>query len=296
MFTGLAIAGGAALGAGASIYAADKQSKAAGNAAAATQGQYEQSRADLSPYRGTGVLANDRLQYLLGIGSPNVGQNVAGKTEQEIRQSLIDDWQRQSPGVPVNQQAIEDAVQLNLQRQQQYNQSQNPSSAYGSLTKQFTGADLASEPGYQFEQSEGQKAIDRAAAAAGRYDSGATLKALTRFGNDYAGTKYNEAFNRDAANKGQVYGMLSGQQSTGANAAGMTANLGANATNAANNYLTGGADASAAGLVGASNALSGGVGNYLQYQNNQSTLDYLKGLRNSGTGANGGWGGNARTL
>lgn len=160
--------------------------------------------------------------------------------------------------------------------------------AYGSLTKQFTGADVATEPGYQFGLDEGQKAIDRAAAANGRYDSGQTLKALTRFGNDYAGTKFNEAFNRDAATKGQAYQFLAGQSGQGANAAGQQAGIGMNAAGAQGNYLTQGADAQAAGAVGAANSLTGGVSNYLQYQNNEKTLEYLKGLRKSSIGT--GWG------
>ena len=159
---------------------------------------------------------------------------------------------------------------------------------FGSLTRNFTGADLQNEPGYQFGQQQGQLAIDRAASAAGRYDSGDTLKALTRFGNDYAGTKYNEAFNRDSTNKSRAYGFLTGVSNTGENAAAQTGAFGANAANSSGNFLTGGADASAAGIIGASNSLSGGVGNYLQYNQNQATLNYLKGLRGSSVGN--GWG------
>lgn len=157
---------------------------------------------------------------------------------------------------------------------------------YGSLLQPFTGKDLTSEPGYQFEQAEGQKAIDRAASASGRYDSGATLKALTRFGNDYAGTKYGEAFNRDATNKSRTYGFLTGVSGTGANAAGQTAGLGANAANAQGGYATNAGDASAAGYVGGANAITGGVNSYLNYKNNQQVLDYL---RRGSIGS--GWGG-----
>lgn len=270
-----AITAAAVVGAGTSLYASNKQSKAAGNAAQASQDQYYRSRTDLSPYTQQGYAANNTLNALLGLDDySRYVEHI-----RHITPDLSPDWQP-APG--------------EVETWAANNPNPNPNS--GSLVKPFTGQDLQNEPGYQFEQAEGQKAIDRAASAAGRYDSGATLKALTRYGNDYAGTKYNEAFNRDAANKNQIYGMLSGQQSLGANTAGQIAGLGANATNASNNYLTQGADASAAGLVGASNALSGGVGNYLQYQNNQQTLDYLKGLRNGGIGSGGGWGGTTRTL
>lgn len=279
-----AVTAAAVVGAGTSIYASNKQAKAAGNASDATQAQYQQSRGDLTPYRKTGTLANKQLQTLLGL-APTSGPDWDAylKLHQDVAQSEYysqhpeEHYEQFGKGFGYALPDIDTAAATG-----------NP--AYGSLTKAFTGADLQNEPGYQFAQAEGQKAIDRAASAAGRYDSGATLKALTRYGNDYATTKFDDANSRDMANRSFTLGALTGQQNTGANAAGMTANLGANATNASNGYLTQGADASAAGIVGASNAVSGGVGNYLQYQNNQSTLNYLKGLRNGGVSTGGGWG------
>lgn len=281
----VAIGGSAVVGGVLANKAAGKQADAAGNASQAALAQYSQSRSDLSPYRQTGIGANSALQRLLGI-APTSGV----------------DWNAYlaaNPDVAASSTYGADPAQ----HYEDYGKKEGRSltyldpgavtsqPGYGSLTKQFTGADLTNDPGYQFEQSEGQKAIDRASSAAGRYDSGATLKALARYGNDYAGTKFNEAASRDQTYKNSVYSMLSGQQGTGANAAGVTAGLGAGATAASNAALMGGADASAAGLVGAGNALTGGVGNYLQYQNNQSTLDYLKGLRGGSLGSNGGWAG-----
>jgi hypothetical protein len=45
-------------------------------------------------------------------------------------------------------------------------------------------------PGYQFRLDEGQKAVERGAAARGNLLSGATGKALTRYGQDYATNEY----------------------------------------------------------------------------------------------------------
>lgn len=280
-----AVGGSALLGAGVSLAASKKQAGAANNASSAALAQYQQSRSDLSPYRQTGVGANSTLQNLLGIApTTGVDWNAYLKNNPDVAASAT------YGGDPA--QHYEDYGKKEGRQLTYLDPSAVTSQpGYGSLTKQFTGADLTSDPGYQFEQNQGQLAINRAASAAGRYDSGATLKALTQYGNDYAGTKFNEAAGRDAAYKNSVYSMLSGQQGVGANAAGVTAGLGAGATNASNAALLGGADASAAGLVGAANSLSGGVGNYLQYQNNQSTLNYLKGLRGGSLGAGGGWGG-----
>lgn len=149
----------------------------------------------------------------------------------------------------------------------------------GSLLHNFTGADLQNEPGYQFGIQQGERGINNMAGATSGRNSGATMKALLKFNQDYGGTKYNDAFNRDTANKNRTYGYLSGVSGTGENAAGMTAGLGANAAGTAGNFLTQGADASAAGTVGGINAITGGVGQYLNYQSNQSMLDYLKSLR-----------------
>lgn len=55
-------------------------------------------------------------------------------------------------------------------------------------------------PGYQFGLDEGAKTVQASAAARGGLNSGATLKALTKFGNDYADQQgYTPYMNRLAA-------------------------------------------------------------------------------------------------
>jgi hypothetical protein len=65
---------------------------------------------------------------------------------------------------------------------------------------------ITSDPGYQFGMNEGLKSINSQAAAHGNYYSGATLKALNRYSQDYAGSQLDNAFNRYArvANIGTV--------------------------------------------------------------------------------------------
>ena len=91
---------------------------------------------------------------------------------------------------------------------------------------------LQMDPGYAFRLGEGQKALERSAAARGGLMSGATGKALTRYGQDYGSQEYTNAYNR-----------LAGIAGLGPSAAGVMNNLGsgyaqnANAlamTNAAN--------------------------------------------------------------
>lgn len=62
--------------------------------------------------------------------------------------------------------------------------------------KPFTAANMYNEPGYQFRLSEGLKALDRQAAARGGLMSGSALKAAERYGQEYAGSEYQNAFNR----------------------------------------------------------------------------------------------------
>lgn len=148
---------------------------------------------------------------------------------------------------------------------------------YGSLLRPFTGEDLASEPGYQFGLAEGEKGIDRAMRARGSFDSGSALKSLTRFGQDYAGTKFNEGFNRDLASKQNLFNMLAGISGTGQTATAQVASAGQNSANNIAALLGQQGNARAAGIVGGVNAWNNAVGNYLQHQQNQNMWNYLNG-------------------
>jgi hypothetical protein len=52
------------------------------------------------------------------------------------------------------------------------------------------------DPGYQFRLAEGNKQIGRTASATGGIASGSTLKALTRYGQDYASNEYDKWLQR----------------------------------------------------------------------------------------------------
>lgn len=52
------------------------------------------------------------------------------------------------------------------------------------------------DPGYDFRMQEGQNAIESSAAARGGQLSGATLKALAKYGQDYASNEYQNAYGR----------------------------------------------------------------------------------------------------
>lgn len=244
----VATVGGSLISGMAAGDASDAQQQGADRARAQTQEQYKTTRNDLGGYRSSGNSANNKLAMLLGTPVSDYERYM-----QSIRErfpTLSENWTPNQEDVDAFGKA--------------YPQDSS-SSEFGSLLKKYTGADLASEPGYQFRQSEGQKGVERSAAGRGGLFSGQAGKALTRFNQDFASNEYQNAFNRDASQKAQTYGMLSGQSAQGLNAATQTGNFGANAAAQGANYTTQGANAQAAGIVGQANAINGGIQNYQNY-------------------------------
>jgi hypothetical protein len=144
----------------------------------------------------------------------------------------------------------------------------------------FGMSQFQADPGYGFRLSEGQKALERSAAARGGLISGGALKAATRYGQEAGSQEYMNAFNRyqqERAAKLQPLQSLAGVGQTTA------ANLGAaGAANAGavGNYLTSGAAAQAAGMVGSTNALTQGVSQYLNYNQGNNLMNALAYNRN----------------
>ena len=103
-----------------------------------------------------------------------------------------------------------------------------------------TAADLEFDPGYQFRLSEGQRALERSAAARGGLQGGGTLRALTRYSQGEASQEYANAFDRFMRQQ-------EGRRSTLAGLAGYGAQAGATA---AGNLLKGGESAAQFGYGG----------------------------------------------
>ena len=120
------------------------------------------------------------------------------------------------------------------------------------------------DPSYQFRLGEGMKALDRQAAARGGLISGGALKAAQRYGQDFASQEFGNAYNRLAGLAGV------GQTATGA----MGSAAGQFGTNAGN-LMTGAAAARASGYVGGANALTSGLGQYMNYTQNQNLMNRL---------------------
>jgi hypothetical protein len=108
----------------------------------------------------------------------------------------------------------------------------------GSFKNNFEG-----DPGYQFRLGEGMKALQGSAAAKGSLNSGATMKALTRYGQDFASNEYGKFYDREYNRLSQLTGM-GNQAST--NLAGMAGDKG---VAIGNNYM-GLGNAQAAAQIG----------------------------------------------
>jgi hypothetical protein len=133
------------------------------------------------------------------------------------------------------------------------------SADYGSLLKPFTGEDLTSTPGYQFQLQQGQQALDRKQASGGNYLSGAALKEGQRFAQGLAGTSFQAGYDRNAQDKSRVQNFLSSVAQLGQASAGNVANIRQNFSNAFGQNTIGAGNAQAAGIIGQSNAIGGAI-------------------------------------
>lgn len=195
---------------------ASRDQKAATDQALGEQArQYNQTRADMAPYREAGSAAISRIRDLLGLSDTPAG--------------------------------AEDI--------------------------------LRSDPGYTFRFNEGLKGVMNPLKAAGLSKSGAALKAVTRYGQDYATNAYDSVINR-----------LAGLAGTGQSSSGTLGMLGSNYAGNVGNLLTAGANArGAAGIAGA-NMWANGLGAIGNYYGQSSILDKILNRGGGGVTVSGGGG------
>ena len=142
--------------------------------------------------------------------------------------------------------------------------------------KNFSMSDFQADPGYSFRMSEGMKGLERSAAARGGLLSGATLKGIQRFGQDLGSQEYQNAFNRyqtERAARLQPLQSLAGVGQTTAQQIGESGMR--TAANIGETQMSGAA-ARASGYVGGANALTQGLGTYLNYSQGQNMLNTLR--------------------
>jgi hypothetical protein len=229
--TSTAILGAAALGAGASLYASNQASRAQSRAA----GDAAASQREAA---GQSIDAQERMfERQVELQEPF---RQSGLTAQNRMMALL--------GIGEDRTAPD----------------------FGKYARDFGMSDFQTDPGYGFRLSEGMKALERSAAARGGLLSGATMKGITRFGQDTASGEYMNAFNRYQTNRSNQLNPLqslmgSGQTSTNAlssaaqqTGAGMGSTYMGMGQGVANAQMAGGA-ARASGYTGMANALNSGL-------------------------------------
>jgi len=147
---------------------------------------------------------------------------------------------------------------------------------YGKYATAEFGMDkFTADPGYAFRMSEGMKALERSAAARGGLLSGATLKGTQRYGQDLASQEYQNAFNRYQAERAGTlnpYQALAGTAQTSANT---LTNAAGNLGTQLGSNIIGAGNAQAAGQIGQANAIVGGLGQGINFYQNQQLLNRL---------------------
>lgn len=289
---GGAIGVSALLGKDATEDAASGQASAAGAATAEQRRQFDISREDLAPFRDAGGAAVNRLSSQLGLNNPALSDVVmvgsggpvlnpkykdnpdvvkAWDETLALHRNLFEGrgyWERSDP------------KWITEQITQRVPQSVNkPPAEFAALNRQFTMRDFENDPVNQiqgsFMQDEARKAIERRAAAMGGWDSGATLKALTRFGSDYGNQRAGESYNRFVGDQTTQFNRLASVAGLGQTSANQTATLGANmANNIGANTMAAANARGAAGVAGA-NAITGGVNSGLNFFQGQQFLNRL---------------------
>jgi len=148
------------------------------------------------------------------------------------------------------------------------------------------------DPGYAFRLSEGQKALDRQAAARGGLISGAALKGAQRFGQEMGSQEYTNAFNRYQTERQARLNplqSLAGMAQTSAGQLGAAGQAMASGVGEAGGQA---AQARASGYMGGANALTQGLSNYMGYSQGQDRNALLRqSIGNRGYGGASSFGG-----
>lgn len=289
--------GGALISADAADNAADAQKDAANRTNAtniATNARQERLQ---EPFRNSGVAANNRLMQLLGI---DMGY------DQDVYDQIFRDMRNESSaghaakygfgfdgapswaagGIAEFERGLRDEAMQKAKEQYKANPTAK-SGDFGSLLKKFGVEDFEADPGYAFRREEGMRGVEGGAAARGGLLSGAALKAIQKYGQGLASQEYGNAYSRFTNDQTNQYNKLAGIVNSGqgatnqiSNTAGQFAQNNASALGAYGN-------AQAAGYIGQANALNNGLGQGVNYYQNQQIIDKLRNPGNSGSSSNG---------
>jgi hypothetical protein len=243
-----AVVASAVIGSQASKSAAKTQAGAAAAATDAQERMFERQVELQEPFREAGLAGQNRLLQLLGISTApkTLGADASQEEKDQYAKDLAD-----------------------------YNALVGAKD-YGKYASAEFGMDkFTADPGYAFRMSEGMKGLERSAAARGGLLSGSTLKGIQRYGQDLASQEYQNAFNRyqtSRTNTLNPFASLAGVAQSSANTLGTAAGqfgqqIGSN--------IIGAGNAAAAGQIGSANAIASGVGQGINFYQNQQFMNRL---------------------
>lgn len=273
--------GGAAIQSDSARSAANQQTAAANAAAGLQQQQFNVTRGDLAPFRDVGTSAVGKIRDLLGLqpqtqsiadiasqiraNFPNI-QGSRELTDKVSDSDLVAGFMKYIPAAINDPQgATPDQVDKMRSILASAQQATAPGAQAGATPGQMSVSDImALDPGYQFRLDQGSKAVTNAAGAAGMRNSGATMKALTRYGQDYASNEY-----------GNIYNRLAGTAGLGQTATTNTAGFGANTAANIGNIYTGLGNARGASAIAQGNAYAGGLNTIGNYYTQNQMLDKI---------------------
>lgn len=252
---------------------AGKAQERATNASLDAQGRsLAQQQQAFRPYSQAGGFG---LQNLLsGLGQGRVDYTSNDKAELAKIKARLQETVGVIPvgpfGIGADKSAAVNAERAKLKQQYQALVEKRDTSnipittEQGSLNKEFGMEDFQADPGYQFRMAEGQKALERSAAARGGLGGGATLKALANYGQNFASNEYQNAHTRFTDGQTRRFNNLMGLANMGQNSAAMTGQAGQNYANQASNLYTNNANAQGAAAIAQANSMNNLIGQGMQ--------------------------------
>ena len=270
---GAATIGGSLISASAAGSAASAQAKSADRAADLQYEQYLKGVELQEPFRQAGLLGQNRLMTLLGLGGEGQYDDTAynkALANYNAELAALDPSKYTVGGGEGGEgtfnQAAFDAARAGIvaPNREQFRMVGGDTGAadFGKYaTAEYTPEMFAKgiDPGYQFRLKEGMQGLERSAAARGGLLSGGTLKGIQRYGQDMASQEYTNAFNRYQAERTGTLNPFQAMTGQGESTANTLTNLGMNYANQAGKAYMGAGNARASGYVGQGNAINQGI-------------------------------------
>ena len=222
---GAATIGGAAIASNASGRQVDAATNTANQNNALQASIFNQQRADLAPWRASGTAALSEINRRLGLGgqaaaAPRVANPLNGTsasgvspsgygasqyvdardTAMQPRNQMVDAMMTaNSPegGAPQNVLSTDGSTGPQaLPAATGTAATANATAPTNALDPENRYGGFYASPGYQFRFDEGQRGINANRAASGSLQSGDAMRALTRYGQDYASGEFNTQLNQ----------------------------------------------------------------------------------------------------